>query len=101
MPAAPARRESSSYSSTDNTDNRLAAPATPWNGSQATQASWFNEKLKSAEKDFQFFQLSASATVTTERGLITVFSPEHALEHAKGGARAQCARPTGASAKTC
>ena len=84
MPAAPARRESSSYSSTDNTDNRLAAPATPWNGSQATQASWFNEKLKSAEKDFQFFQLSASATVTTERGLITVFSPEHALEHAKG-----------------
>ena len=101
MPAAPARRESSSYSSTDNTDNRLAAPATPWNGSQASQASWFNEKLKSAEKDFQFFQLSVSATVTTERGLITVFSPEHALEHAKGGARAQCARPTGASAKTC
>ena len=84
MPAAPARRESSSYSSTDNTDNRLAAPATPWNGSQASQASWFNEKLKSAEKDFQFFQLSVSATVTTERGLITVFSPEHALEHAKG-----------------
>ena len=85
MPA-PARRESRTYSSTDTTsDNRLSASEKPWDGCQARQASWFNEKLKRAEADYEFNQLCVSATVTLEKsGAIAVHSPEHALEHAEG-----------------
>ena len=85
MPAN-ARRESTTYSSTDTTtDNRLSVPEKTWDGSQARQASWFNEKLKRAEADFEFHQLCVSGTVTLEKsGAIAVHSPEHALEHAEG-----------------
>jgi len=56
-----------------------------WDGSQARQATWFNEKLKRAEADFEFHQLCQSTTVTMSKsGAIAVFSPEHALEHAQG-----------------
>ena len=56
-----------------------------WDGSQARQATWFNEKLKRAEADFEFYQLCQSTTVTMSKsGAIAVFSPEHALEHAQG-----------------
>ena len=85
MPAN-ARRESTTYPSTDTTtDNRLSVPEKTWDGSQARQASWFNEKLKRAEADFEFHQLCVSGTVTLEKsGAIAVHSPEHALEHAEG-----------------
>ena len=85
MPTA-ARRESSTYSSTDNnTDNRLSDTDKPWDGGSAHQATWFNQKLKSAECDFEFHQLCTSTTVTLKKnGTIAVFSPEHAVEHAQG-----------------
>jgi len=85
MPAA-ARRDnrSATYPSTD-TDNRLTNTDPMWDGSQARQATWFNEKLKRAEADFEFYQLCQSTTVTMSKsGAIAVFSPEHALEHAQG-----------------
>ena len=85
MPAA-ARRDnrSATYQSTD-TDNRLTNTDPMWDGSQARQATWFNEKLKRAEADFEFHQLCQSTTVTMSKsGAIAVFSPEHALEHAQG-----------------
>ena len=85
MPTA-ARRESSTYSSTDNnSDNRLSDTDKPWDGGSAHQATWFNQKLKSAECDFEFHQLCTSTTVTLKKnGTIAVFSPEHAVEHAQG-----------------
>ena len=79
MPAA-ARRDnrSATYQSTD-TDNRLTNTDPMWDGSQARQATWFNEKLKRAEADFEFHQLCQSTTVTMSKsGAIAVFSPEHA-----------------------
>ena len=57
-----------------------------WDGGQATQAAWFNKKLKEAEDDFGFVQLNRSATVAgaSLRELVAVFSPSHGLEHASG-----------------
>ena len=84
MPTA-ARRESRTYSSTDNnSDNRLSDTDKQWEGGSARQASWFNQKLKSAECDFEFHQLCTSSTVTLKKnGTIAVLSPEHAWEHAQ------------------
>ena len=85
MPAS--RHRSGTHSSTDSTtDNRQKdTDRLLWDGGTTRQASWLNKKLKDAEADFDYSQLSASGTVTLNKsGLIAVFSPEHALEHAEG-----------------
>ena len=85
MPAS--RHRSGTHSSTDSTtDNRQKdTDRLLWDGGTTRQASWLNKKLKDAEADFDYSQLCASGTVTLNKsGLIAVFSPEHALEHAEG-----------------
>ena len=79
------RARSGTHSSTDTTtDNRQKdTDRLLWDGGATRQASWLNKKLKDGEADYDFTQLCTSGTVTLARsGLIAVFSPEHALEHA-------------------
>ena len=65
-----------------------------WNGGHSSQAAWLNARLKQAESDYDFSQLNESASVTMDRsGLVAVFTPEHASEHADGANRGTMRAP--------
>ena len=55
---------------------------------------WLNLRLKEAESDFDFCQLSESGSVTLDRsGLVAVFTPEHARDHATGANKGTMRNP--------
>ena len=65
-----------------------------WNGGQSLQMGWLNLRLKEAESDFDFCQLSESGSVTLDRsGLVAVFTPEHARDHATGANKGTMRNP--------
>ena len=65
-----------------------------WNGGQASQAGWLNSRLKANESNFDFSQLVESGTVLTDKGgLVAVFTPEHAHDHATGANRGTMRKP--------
>ena len=65
-----------------------------WNGGQASQAGWLNSRLKASESNYDFSQLVESGTVLTDKGgLVAVFTPEHAHDHATGANRGTMRKP--------
>ena len=92
------RSNSSSYPSTDHSSRSSVQSATRdidmWNGGQSLQMGWLNLRLKEAESDFDFCQLSESGSVTLDRsGLVAVFTPEHARDHATGANKGTMRNP--------
>ena len=86
MPAFRKRESTDSSLSTDNrSDNRstVREPET-WLGATSNQAIFFMTLMKLVFSIYDFKQLMTTATVTMKDGTKAVFSPEHALEHAKG-----------------
>ena len=77
-----AKRSSRTNSSTDTTtDNRQATEQVFWDGGQTKQATWFNSKLKSASRVYDYRQLWETGTFVIPRtGKIAVFSAEYAGE---------------------
>jgi len=91
------RSNSSSYPSTDNPNaHTLSTPSDHaiWSGGQAERAPWFNLKIHEVENDYTLSQLCETGTVLiASRGVVAVFSPSHAAEHAAGAARGTTRRP--------
>lgn len=91
------RSNSSSYPSTDNPNaHTLSTPSDHaiWSGGQAERAPWFNLKIHEVENDYTLSQLCETGTVPiASRGVVAVFSPSHAAEHAAGAARGTTRRP--------
>ena len=99
MPArAKQRSNSNSYTSPDQTDSHRQVSGSPsphgWDGNQSDQAAWLNRRLKAAEEDYAFSQLTTTGTIPiTSRGFVAVFSPAHAEEHATGANRGSFRKP--------
>ena len=101
-PQASGESTDSSMSTDNRSDNRstVREPET-WLGATSNQAIFFMTLMKLVLSIYDFKQLMTTATVTMKDGTKAVFSPEHALEHAKGENRgAPRGSPTFADART-
>ena len=74
-----------------------------WNGGQSLQMGWLNLRLKEAESDFDFCQLSESGSVTLDLTVLVWWQCSLLNTHAimrRVPTKAPCATQTCACAKT-